>query len=29
LENIDLFDFEIDDDSLNEHYSSLGSLPYV
>jgi diketogulonate reductase-like aldo/keto reductase len=34
-ENLGVFDFEIDSasmselDSLNEHYSSLGSLPYV
>jgi 2,5-diketo-D-gluconate reductase A len=34
-ENIDVFDFELDEDdmrllnSLNEQYSSLGSLPYV
>ncbi len=34
-ENINVFDFKIDDDDmqklseLNEHYSSLGSLPYV
>jgi 2,5-diketo-D-gluconate reductase A len=34
-ENIDVFDFEINDadmaalNGLNEHYSSLGSLPYV
>lgn len=34
-ENLDVFDFEISDDDmatlngLNEHYSSLGSLPYV
>lgn len=34
-ENIDVFDFDLNDDdmsklnSLNEHYSALGSLPYV
>ena len=34
-ENLDVFDFEISDDDLtalnklNEHYSSLGTLPYV
>jgi diketogulonate reductase-like aldo/keto reductase len=34
-ENLDLFDFELNDgdldtlNALNEHYSSLGSLPYV
>ncbi len=34
-ENLDVFDFEIDQEdikflnNLNEHYSSLGSLPYV
>ncbi|MGH8167719.1 MAG: aldo/keto reductase [Woeseiaceae bacterium] len=34
-ENLDVFDFKLDDDDmaalddLNEHYSSLGTLPYV